>query len=396
LFINYELPPVGAGAGNATANISRHLATAGHDVHVLTARFNGLPHEERRDGYTIHRVPAVRRRPDQCAPWEMLSFTLGGMWPAVTLGRRLKPDVLCPFFGMPSGPIALLVKRLLGIPYVVSLRGGDVPGFMQQERAGLHALALPVIKAVWRGATGLLANSEGLAALARETWPAARITVIPNGVDTERFVPQLDQGRQAESLRLLCVGRLAKQKRFDLALEGLARSGSAAVLRLVGDGPERQALQRQAAALGLADRVEFAGWAEREALPAHYTWANALVLPSFAEGMANVVLEAMASGLPVIASDVYGNRDLVVTGESGILVAPGDANAIARAIGRLARDKDLLSAMATGGRQRALTYSWQSVAERYERALLAAVRVGTSETGYRTSGWNTTGAEAQG
>src|SRR4051812_24385383 len=184
LFINYELPPIGAGAGNATANISRLLAANGVDVHVLTARYNGLPHLEQRDGYTIHRVPAIRRRPDRCAPGEMLTFTLGGLAPAVAVARRWRPDVVCPFFGMPSGPIALLLRRLLGIPYVVSLRGGDVPGFMGQEGAWMHALALPVIRAVWHGSAGLLANSPGLADLARQTWPAAPIAIIPNGVDT--------------------------------------------------------------------------------------------------------------------------------------------------------------------------------------------------------------------
>ncbi len=372
LFINYELPPIGGGGGNATANIARHLAASGVDVHVLTARYRGLPVREKRDGYTIHRVPAIRRRPDRCSPAEMLSFTLGGLTPAVAVARRWKPDVACPFFGMPSGPIALLLRRLMGIPYVVSLRGGDVPGFVGEDRAWLHALALPVILAVWHHSSGLLANSDGLAALARQTWPEAPITVIPNGVDTERFTPPADRLRPAAPLRLLCVGRLARQKGFRYALEALARSHAPSVLRIVGDGPERPALEQQAAMLGIGRRVEFAGWAERSELPAHYRWADVLVLPSFAEGMANVVLEALAAGLPVIASDVYGNRDLVRTGENGLLVPPGDAGAIAAAIDRLAGDAALVRVMGRSSRRAALACGWEQVAGQYHQVLLAA------------------------
>lgn len=372
LFINYELPPVGAGAGNATANIARHMAASGHEVCVLTARFGGLPTTEERDGYVVHRVPSIRRRPDRCTPWEMLSFTVGGMAPAVAFARRWRPDVVCPFFGMPSGPIALLMKRLVGVPYVVSLRGGDVPGFLGKDRAMLSALAFPLIKWVWRESAGLLANSQGLADLARETWPEAPITVIPNGVDIERFTPPPDRMRPAHPLRLLCVGRLVRQKRFDAVLDGLALSNAAAVLRIVGDGPERETLERQATRLGLADRVEFNGWAERSALPAHYAWADALVLPSFAEGMANVVLEGLASGLPVIASDVYGNRALVTSGHNGLLTPPGDPGAIARGISRLANDTELVRVMGSNSRAAALHYTWSRVTAQYEAILARA------------------------
>lgn len=374
LFINYELPPIGAGAGNATANISRYLAANGVDVHVLTARYRGLPTREVRDGYTIHRVPAVRLRPDRCSPAEMLSFTLGGLAPALAIARRWRPDVVCPFFGMPSGPIALLLRQTLGIPYVVSLRGGDVPGFMGRERAWLHNLALPIIRTVWHCSSGLLANSPGLADLARQTWPEAPITIIPNGVDTDLFSPPTDRVRPAYRLRLLCVGRLAGQKCFHSVIDALAKSRSSAVLRFVGDGPERPALEQQAAALGLTERVEFAGWAERAELPAHYRWADALVLPSFAEGMSNVVLEALASGLPVVASDVYGNRDLITSEHNGLLVPPAEASAIAASIDRLASNPNLVRTMGNHSREAALAWSWESVAEQYCQMLTETMR----------------------
>src|SRR5262245_18319177 len=116
LLINYEFPPVGAGAGNATANIARCLAASGDDVLVLTSRYGDLPHREQRDGYRILRVAAKRGRVDRCSPLEMLTFVLGGVLPALAIGRRWRPDAACAFFGVPSGPLALLLRASIGIP----------------------------------------------------------------------------------------------------------------------------------------------------------------------------------------------------------------------------------------------------------------------------------------
>src|SRR5919198_1367166 len=110
LLINYEFPPIGAGAGNATANIARCLAAAGVEVGVLTSRYRDLPAREQRQGYTLWRVPALRRRPDQCSPAEMVTFIAGGLVPALTIARNWRPDATCAFFGLPSGPLALLIR----------------------------------------------------------------------------------------------------------------------------------------------------------------------------------------------------------------------------------------------------------------------------------------------
>jgi glycosyltransferase involved in cell wall biosynthesis len=371
LLINYELPPIGAGAGNATANIARCLAAAGVEVLVLTSAFGTLPRWERRDGYAILRAPAVRRRTDRSSPLEMLSFVVGGVAPLLAVGRRWRPVAACAFFGVPSGPLALLLRAAFGVPYLVSLRGGDVPGFLGREMAFLHRLALPVIRAVWRRSGGLIANSPGLAELARRSWPDAPIELIPNGIDVELFRPP-ERVRPAEPLRLLCVGRLARQKGVGDLLAALAASPASAVLRVVGDGPERADLEQTAASLGLADRVEFAGWVVRRELPTHYDWGDVFVLPSVDEGMPNVVLEALAAGLPVIGTDVPGTRDLVEPGRSGFLVPPGSPAAIASAIDRLVSSPDLVRLLGAHGRAAALGRRWEGVADRYRRALGSA------------------------
>ena len=373
LLVNYELPPIGAGAGNATAQIARHLATLGDEVQVLTSRYDSLPPREVRDGYRVWRVPAIRRRPERCSPAEMLTFVLGGLAPTLGLARTWRPQAACAFFGLPSGPLTLALERVFGVPYLVSLRGGDVPGFLSADLARFHELTRSMIVTIWRHSRGLIANSAGLADLARRAWPAAPIHVIPNGVDVDSIGPPTERREKpATPLRVLCVGRLVRQKAFHLALDALSLTAVPSVLRIIGDGPLRASLVARAAVLGT--RVEFTGWVDRAELPRHYEWADVLCLPSFEEGMPNVVLEAMAAGLPTIASDVYGVRDLVQPGQTGFLVPPASATCIARALEHLAAEPDLVRQMGARARAVACCHAWSAIAAEYRRLLLTAVR----------------------
>ena len=370
LLVNYELPPLGGGAGNATAQIARHLAMGGDDVCVLTSGFRGLPGREARDGYRVLRAPVVRRRVERCSPAEMLTFVLGGLPAAFRLARGWRPEAACAFFGLPSGPLTLALERRFGIPYLVSLRGGDVPGFLRQDLASFHRLTRSTILAIWRRSGGLIANSPGLADLARRAWPEAPVHVIPNGVDTHCFRPPTARVRPASPLRVVCVGRLVRQKGFAFVIEAVSRAERPSVLRIVGDGPLRDRLMAQAASLGA--QVAFTGWVNRADLPGHYHWADVLCLPSFEEGMPNVVLEAMAAGLPTIASDVYGMRDLVEPDQTGFLRPPADAGSIAAALDRLAREPELVRRMGQRARAVAERYAWSEVATAYRQLLAGA------------------------
>ncbi|MFP5258146.1 MAG: glycosyltransferase family 4 protein [Acidobacteriota bacterium] len=379
LLLNYEYPPIGGGAGNATANMARELAGLGHRVRVVTAAFAGQQRREAVDGFEIWRIPAVRRHADHCSPLEMLTFLASASVALPIMQRTFRADACICFFGIPCGPAAWLLKALCGVPYVVSLRGGDVPGFQPYDLAGYHRVTGPLIRFLWRGAAGVVANSQGLAALARKTAGQTPIAMIPNGVDTARFFPgptpapagQPEATAKPDGsgpVRLLFVGRVVHQKGLDVLLAALAElpSGLKWSLDIVGDGPLRPALAEQAARLGLAGRVRFAGWATREAMPDILRAADLFVFASRDEGMPNAVLEAMASGLPVAATRISGNEELVLDGETGLLVPPDDVAALAGALGRLLGDRDLRRRLGAAGRERVVReYSWRSVAERY-------------------------------
>src|SRR4051794_32028235 len=177
LLLNYEFPPLGGGAATASAQIARRMARRGIEVVVLTSLFKCLPRRERKDGYTIYRVPAMRRTIDRCTPPEMGAYVAGAMLPALRLASSFRPDLMHVFFGVPTGAVGLIVNRLKGIPYLLSLRGGDVPGFMGKELERLHSFTMPLTRQVWGRAGAIVANSEGLRELAQHTVPDRKIEI---------------------------------------------------------------------------------------------------------------------------------------------------------------------------------------------------------------------------
>jgi glycosyltransferase involved in cell wall biosynthesis len=192
--------------------------------------------------------------------------------------RGFRPDATLAFFGLPSGAVAWFLKRIFGIPYVVSLRGGDVPGFRPYDFWLYHRIAVPFLRLIWHGAEAVIANSRGLRDLARSFDPSVEIPIIPNGVDIELFTAE---GRDWSATSVLSVGRVVHQKGLDLALAALADLKDLAwEWRIVGDGPQVSSLREDLERAGLGARVEFLGWAGAAELAAEYRRASLFVFPS--------------------------------------------------------------------------------------------------------------------
>jgi glycosyltransferase involved in cell wall biosynthesis len=369
LLINYEFPPIGGGAGTGTAGMARALADMGCDTVVLTSRFRDQPGIEEMQGFVVRRVRVLRKHADRCSPIEMLTFIASAALAVIGVTRTWRPDLTIAFFGIPSGPVAWVVRALRGTPYIVSLRGGDVPGFdCAPGISRYHRAATPVLRFLWQRAVAVVANGTGLRDLAQQTMPSLRVPIIPNGVDAERHAPA-PRRSVAATPRVLFLGRLAYQKAPDVLLRALARiTDKDFTCEIVGDGPDRAALEQLARELGLFDRIVFRGWVAREDLPACYHAADIVALPSRMEGMPNVVLEAMAHALPVVATDVPGTRDIVRADETGFLVPAEDDAALAAAIARLIEQPALRSAMGDAARARILAeHTWPQAAAAYLR-----------------------------
>lgn len=369
VLVNYEYPPLGGGAGNATACMARALAAQGHGVRVLTSAFRELQGvSEDAPGVRVVRLKVRRQRVDRSGYAEMLSFVWAASRALPKMLRTEPAEGLIVFFSLPCGPLGWLAQRRSGTPYVISLRGGDVPG--AEARVGAaHRLLAPLRRMVLRNALAVVANSPGLGQLAEraDNVPAR---FIPNGVDTGYFTPATEARTPGASVRYLFAGRFQSQKNLFVLLECFAnaanRTSKSLELALVGDGPQRAELQAHARKLGVAERIAWYGWLDKPALLDAYRTADVFLNPSLYEGMPNTVLEAMACGLPVIASRVMGNSDLVADGVTGAVFDLDRPADLASAIASMADDPS--GRVVMGARARAMVcqrYAWGAVAAQY-------------------------------
>jgi glycosyltransferase involved in cell wall biosynthesis len=246
------------------------------------------------------------------------------------------------YFAHQPAEVAAASALRLGIPYSFSVHALDA------RKAGGRVLAER-----GRAAAAVICCNTDVAAEVRSTDNQPHL--VRHGVDLNRFAATPPPG--ADHLRLLAVGRLVAKKGFEVLLESLALIDRPFQLRLVGVGPLQPELMSMITELGLADRVEMVGRLVHDTLPAEYAAADIVVTPSVVDGrgdrdgLPNVVLEAMASARPVVASDVGAISSAVVDGVTGRLVRPGDPQQLADALRGLADDADLRRRMGAAGRR---------------------------------------------
>jgi glycosyltransferase involved in cell wall biosynthesis len=242
---------------------------------------------------------------------------------------RFPFDVIDAEFFWPDGPAAMLLSRALGVPFSVKARGADI-----QYWSGRPGIGAQIV-AAGQAAGGLLAVSAALKqVMAGLGMPEERIRVHYTGVELERFKPvnRADAKAMLEvsGPLLISIGALIPRKGQAITLRALERIPEATLL-LVGDGPDRPALERQAREAGLQGRVRFLGNRPHADLPQLLGAADVLVLPSSSEGLANAWVEALACGTPIVISDVGGARELL-RDESAGRIAARHPDAIAAAV----------------------------------------------------------------
>ena len=332
------------------------LLSQDHDVHVVTTTVRGDAPGPLADptAVTIHRHRAIELAHTVVAPGLPLSLLRA---PRSAIVHVHVPHALVP-------EQVALASRLRGQRFLVHFHGDVGP-------AGSLGRLLPLYKRhlfsrVLRAAAGVIALTPDQAAFVQEVYdvPAERVFIVPNGVGLEYFRPVPEPVTEPGELKLLFVGRLNVQKNVARLVDAMSLVHEPVRLTIVGDGELRAELHAQADHLGLTagehPRVHFTGILRDEDLITAYHRADAFVLPSDHEGMALVALEAMASALPVVATDVTGNSELLR--DIGLL-APPDPRHLARAIDRLALDPALRHRLARKSRDAAAARSWNKVAD---------------------------------
>jgi len=370
LMLNYEFPPIGGGGGIVTYYLAKNMAQLGHDIYLVTSRFQNLPKDEELDGFKIHRVPVLRKRADVCKVYEMFTYVLNASLYSLKFAKKFRPDIVQLFFGIPSGPVAYLLKKLYNLPYVVFLGGRDVPRPNPDPPYYrlLYPVLTPAIRSIWGNAAAVVACSYGLRELAWKTDKNAKIEVIPDGIDLSKFHP-VQRKAEPTVVRILTIARLIPRKGVQYLIQAITdvikNTRREFEVEIVGDGPMREELVKLAEKLKVSHKLNFVGTVRYEHLAKHYQSADIFVLSSLAEGMPLVVLEAMASGLPIIASKVQGIEDLVETGRNGYLFNPTDWRALARRLITVLNDGQRRIAMGQESIKLVQKYDWKNIAKAY-------------------------------
>ncbi|MGH9856906.1 MAG: glycosyltransferase family 4 protein [Acidobacteriota bacterium] len=365
LALTYELPPVGGGGGRATNDVLQRLVDEGHSVDIITMHVSGLPKVSARvDKPTVYRVFSGRLNRSHCGIIPACIYVLTAWWKARTLLTSKQYSVIHATFIFPSGIVAALLSTRYEVPYVVTAHGSDVPGHNRSLSTLFRLLKKPwrsIVTSAWAVTT----VSTYLADLIKQQ--ASRdIVVIPNGLRTRDF-PETNYGRT-----VLVVGRLQGFKSVDRGMTAFIQSKARQRgyrLAIVGHGPQRMRLQKLAQTHHIP--VVFHGWVSRSKLIDLYQQSSILISASQFESFGGVVMEAMACGLAVIATDVGGCRELI--GEAGILTPSDSTQHITDALNYYLDDETHLKEMGRKARRRiAQHYDIRTIASSYEHVLLAA------------------------
>jgi glycosyltransferase involved in cell wall biosynthesis len=318
----------------------------------LRAR-GATPQEATIDGIDV-RYPRVVQLPRRVLFERSGDLLYRGLRPLLASLRGAGIDLIHAHQALPDGAAARVLAGDLAVPYVVTVHGGDVnvnlarPGAVRDRTV-----------AALRGAAAVMGvSSKVTRRLARFVAPG-RLHTVPNGVTGLEPVAAADfaPGRRV----VLSVANLYPSKGHAVVLDALARLAPThpdVVYAVVGDGPQRRPLEERARELGLSERVEFLGWLEHDDVLGLMARADAFVLPSSPEGFGLVYAEALAQGTAVIACRGEGPDDFVVDGQSGLLVAPGDAAGVAAALARLLDEPATAARLAAAGRAAVAELTW--------------------------------------
>jgi len=372
LMLNYEFPPIGGGAGQAHLCLLKEFAGNSElQIDVLTsAPEPGYVVDEFAGNINIYKVGVHKKNLHHWRKIEVLEW----LYKANKFYKRLLKqndyDFVHAFFGFPTGWLCYRTANKL--PYIISLRGSDVPG--KHARLAIDYKILgPLFKLIWKKAFALVACSEGLKERSLRFLPSATIDVIPNGVNLERFSPAQNKDRR-DTFKLLTVGRLSVTKRVEMlidAVEILHRAGMKISFTIVGGGAGKELLRQIISAKKLDAIIKVAGRADAEKMPEVYRQSDLFISASMQEGMSNAMLEAMASGLPIVTTRCEGVDELIK--DNGVIVENATAAEIAMSIKSVIENPGVYQKMSKAARAQAERFSWQSVAQAYMQIYRQAV-----------------------
>ena len=345
-----------AGLEIAAYNIAKYLAERNHEVHVITTLDKGLPKESTEEGFYVHRfktskIPILR--------------TVSYYMKSLFVVKKINPDIVHvqTIFLALSG---LLIKKFLHKPYVVYGRGSDV--YLSWRFKNL--ISKPILK----NADAIIALTEDMKRGIQKIWDRDAF-VVPNGIDLDRF-ENLSREEFRKRLKIeeaekiiIFVGGLRPVKGVKYLIEAMKiiiDKNRNTKLFIVGDGEEREYLENLVRNLNLEKHINFIGQVPNEEVREYMAASNVFILPSLSEGFPVTVVEAMASGLPIVATNVRGLPEIVKDGENGFLVEPKNLEEIADKVLLLLKNEELRKRISKRNKEEVKKYSWKNIVEKLE------------------------------
>ena len=372
LFLTHSFPrSEGDAAGSFILRLAVALRNEDVKVQVVAPATEGVPEADEIEGIRVERFRYAPRRYERLAYTGNMAGDVASSWTAklalvgflgsdfvhaVRARRAFEPRVVHAHWWFPNGVVGTWVGGLAHIPLVTTLHGTDV------RLARTVGVAKPLFSHVLKRSAAVTTVSRWLKEETEALVPGVHPTVAPMPVATDLFEP----GTSRDGARLLFVGRLNDQKGLEHLLYAMAAMKRPVKLDVVGDGPNRAALENLGRQLGIESRIRWHGQVPQSALPPLYQSAAAIVVPSVEEGLGLAAVEALLCETPVVAFDSGGLRDVIQHEKTGLLVKAGDRAALATTLDELLARDGRGTQLGRAGRLFALSaFAPESAARRY-------------------------------
>lgn len=370
LLLNYEYPPLGGGAGIVSQHLANEFVTKGHQVTVLTAWFEGEPEYHSENMLTIIRLKSRRKHTYESNPLEMYSWMIEAKRFCKIHVNDFKFDFCLANFSLPGGPVANYIKRKSNIPFVILSHGHDIPWFSPKQMFFWHLFLYPYIKYLMlRSSRNILLTSQLKLNADRFIGKdkAKKNIVISNGL----LSYNLRKGFNADDkiMNALFVGRLVEQKdplTVVRSFKRLQNRGIPIHLKIIGDGNQKAVIEDYITRHQLKN-IEVLGKISQSSVMEEYAKAHLTIAPSREEAMSLSVLEAISCGLYVFATNISGNKEVILEDMNGNFVEYGNPDDIADKVSTFYQEKFLNNYQYPELMMKYMLqkYSWEKTAEKY-------------------------------
>ncbi len=362
LVLNYEFPPLGGGASPVSYEIAKRLSETGeYDIDVVTMKYRGLAkYEEVNPHFRIHRVTCLRSKKEICHPWEQLSYLFLAWFKCKELLKKNTYDICHTHFIIPTGVLALKLKKKFGLDYVITSHGSDVPGFNTDRFQLLHKFTGPFLRKICREVKHIISPSKYLKDLILSNISndlEDKIVVIPNGIDTNKFTPQ------EKKKYIFSSGRLLPRKGFQYLIQAVSDEDIGYEVHIAGDGPMMSELKQLAEKS--KTKIVFHGWLNNNGKEYKDLLEQSAiyVLASEKENASIALLEAMSAGCAMITTNISGCPETI--GEAGLLFKPHNFIELSQKIKNIIPE---LESFGIKAKQRCDdVFSWDTLIKKYKQ-----------------------------